>query len=68
VETPQKDAGQAFCDELVHESGVLLLPGALYDYPRNPAKIAGQGHFRIGFARKNMPEALKRLEEYVKAL
>ena len=46
-----------FCDELVNESGVLLLPGTLYDHPGN--------HFRIGFARKNMPEALARLEKYL---
>jgi aspartate/methionine/tyrosine aminotransferase len=49
---------EIFCDELVHESGVLLLPGTLYDHPGN--------HFRIGFARKNMPEALARLDEYLK--
>jgi aspartate/methionine/tyrosine aminotransferase len=47
----------SFCDELVHESGVLLLPGTIYDHPGN--------HFRVGFARKNMPEALERLEEYL---
>jgi len=50
---------ETFCDELVHESGVLLLPGTIYDHSEN--------HFRIGFARKNMPEALARLEEYIKA-
>jgi len=49
---------ETFCDELVHESGVLLLPGAMYDHPGN--------HFRIGFARRNMPEALARLEEFLK--
>jgi aspartate/methionine/tyrosine aminotransferase len=47
----------AFCDELVHESGVLLLPGSMYDHPGD--------HFRIGFARKNMPQALARLEEFL---
>jgi aspartate/methionine/tyrosine aminotransferase len=50
---------ETFCDELVHESGVLLLPGTLYNHHDN--------HFRIGFARKNMPEALARLDEYLKA-
>jgi aspartate/methionine/tyrosine aminotransferase len=48
---------KTFCDKLVHESGVLLLPGTLYDHPGN--------YFRIGFARKNMPEALARLDEYL---
>ena len=46
-----------FCDELVQESGVLLLPGTLYDHPGN--------HFRIGLARKNVPEALTQLEKFL---
>jgi aspartate/methionine/tyrosine aminotransferase len=46
-----------FCDELVNESGVLLLPGSMYDHPGN--------HFRIGYARNNMPEALTRLDDYL---
>ncbi len=48
---------ETFCDELVHESGVLLLPGTLYNHPGN--------HFRIGFARRNMPEALAQLEKFL---
>jgi aspartate/methionine/tyrosine aminotransferase len=47
---------EAFCDRLVKEDGVLLLPGTLFDDREN--------HFRIGFGRKNMPEALGRLEEH----
>ena len=47
----------SFCDELVQESGVLLLPGTLYDHPGN--------HFRVGFARRNMPEALAQLEKFI---
>ncbi len=48
---------ETFCDQLVHQSGVLLLPGTLYDHPGN--------HFRLGFARQNMPEALTRLDEFL---
>lgn len=48
---------ETFCDELVHESGVLLLPGTMYDHPGS--------HFRLGFARQNMPEALARLEQFL---
>jgi aspartate/methionine/tyrosine aminotransferase len=48
---------EVFCDELMQESRVLLLPGTLYDHPGN--------HFRIGFARRNMPEALTQLEKYL---
>lgn len=47
----------SFCDELVKATGVLLLPGTIYDDPGN--------HFRIGFGRQNMPEALERLEAYM---
>jgi aspartate/methionine/tyrosine aminotransferase len=47
----------AFCHALVTLVGVLLLPGSLFDDPGN--------HFRIGFGRQNMPEALARLEEFL---
>jgi aspartate/methionine/tyrosine aminotransferase len=48
---------EKFCHDLVNNSGVLLLPGTMYDHPGN--------HFRLGFARKNMPEALGKLEEFL---
>jgi aspartate/methionine/tyrosine aminotransferase len=48
---------ETFCHELVTRAGVLLLPGTLFDDDGN--------HFRIGFGRKNMPEALARLEEFL---
>lgn len=48
---------EAFCDALVQKAGVLLLPGTVYDDPGN--------HFRIGFGRKNMPEAVGRLAEFL---
>jgi len=47
---------EAFCERLVQQDGVLLLPGTLFDDPEN--------HFRMGFGRKNMPAALARLEEH----
>lgn len=46
-----------FCDDLVRKVGVLLLPGTMYDDSGN--------HFRIGLGRKNLPQAIKRLEEYL---
>ena len=46
-----------FCDRLVKMAGVLLLPGSVYDHPHN--------HFRIGFGRKNLPQALERLEDFL---
>ena len=51
------DDVEAFCEALVREAGVLLLPGTVYDDTGN--------HFRIGFGRKNMPEALAHLETFL---
>ena len=48
---------EAFCERLAAEAGVLLLPGRIYGHP-------GQ-HFRIGFGRRNLPEALARLEPFI---
>ncbi|MGA2479395.1 MAG: aminotransferase class I/II-fold pyridoxal phosphate-dependent enzyme [Spirochaetia bacterium] len=50
----------AFCDACAAGCGVLLLPGTLYGDAGN--------HFRIGFGRKNMSEALARLEEFLAAV
>jgi len=47
---------ESFCDELVRKAGVLLLPGSMYDEHAN--------HFRLGLGRKNLPEAVIRLEEF----
>ena len=46
-----------FCDRLVKEAGVLLLPGSVYDDSRN--------HFRLGLGRKNLPQAIEKLEMYL---
>ncbi len=46
-----------FCDRLVKKAGVLLLPGSMYDDSAN--------HFRLGLGRKNLPEAVARLEEFL---
>jgi aspartate/methionine/tyrosine aminotransferase len=46
----------SFADELVRESGVLILPGTLFADTGN--------HFRVGYGRTNLPAALKRLERY----
>ncbi len=49
---------ETFCHDLVTQQGVLLLPGTLYGDDSN--------HFRIGYGRKNMPEALRELETFLK--
>jgi aspartate/methionine/tyrosine aminotransferase len=48
---------EAFCNDLVKRAGVLLLPGSIYDDSGN--------HFRLGLGRKNLPQAIERLEEYL---
>lgn len=48
---------ETFCDELVKQSGVLLLPGSMYDDVHN--------HFRLGLGRKNLPQAVARLERFL---
>ena len=47
-----------FCEALVRQAGVLLMPGTLYGpvYEKN---------FRIGFGRKDLPECMEQLELYL---
>ena len=48
---------EAFCRRLVDQTGVLLLPGTMYD--------PGSNHFRIGFGRSNMHDCLQRFSAYL---
>ncbi len=48
---------EEFCDTLVKQAGVLLLPGSVYDDSGN--------HFRLGLGRKNLPQAVQRFEEFL---
>jgi len=48
-----------FCETVVKEAGIMLLPSTVYDYDDN--------HFRVGFGRENMPEVLTKFDEYVKS-
>jgi len=52
---PAEDV-QSFCERLVREASVLLLPGTVYDEPR---------HIRFGYGRRNMPESLAHLESWL---
>jgi aspartate/methionine/tyrosine aminotransferase len=54
---PQQEV-QEWCENLVRDAGVLLLPGTVYDEPR---------HIRFGYGRKNMPESLAQFETYLKS-
>jgi len=48
---------EEFCDQLVKSAGVLLLPGSVYDDSEN--------HFRLGLGRKNLTQAVDRLEQFL---
>jgi aspartate/methionine/tyrosine aminotransferase len=48
---------EAFCLDLLEKKGVLLLPGNKFNYSNQ--------YIRLGFGRKNMPQALEKLEEYI---
>jgi aspartate/methionine/tyrosine aminotransferase len=47
---------QRWCEETAERAGVLLLPGSVYEQPR---------HVRFGFGRRNLPQALERLDSYL---
>lgn len=47
----------AFCEELIEKSGVLLLPGYVYE--------TDGSYFRMGYGRKNFGECLEKLDEYL---
>jgi aspartate/methionine/tyrosine aminotransferase len=52
-------SAEEFCRGLLEKESVLLLPGSVFEYPDE--------HFRIGFGRKNLPEALSGLERFIEA-
>lgn len=61
VAFPRLHAGTSidrFAAELVEAEGVLLLPGSAFGF-------AGD-HFRLGFGRTDLPEALERLEAFAR--
>jgi aspartate/methionine/tyrosine aminotransferase len=53
------DPVEQFCQGVLEEQGVMIIPGALFDFPGN--------HFRIGLGRKNFSEALEHVDEYLSA-
>jgi aspartate/methionine/tyrosine aminotransferase len=51
----------AWCDQVVSESGVLLLPASVYEHARS----ADRGHFRLGLGRKDFALCLEQLEAWL---
>jgi aspartate/methionine/tyrosine aminotransferase len=60
---------EEFCGTLAVEHGVLLLPGSVYDDDTSTRrKKNGEGRVRIGYGRKNLPEALDALDVALRAM
>lgn len=57
------EAVEGWCEELVRQAGVLLLPATVYDH----APSTAAGHFRLGFGRRDLPECLRHLEAWLTA-
>ncbi len=51
---------EEFCQGLVEQEGVMVVPGSMFDFPG--------GHFRIGLGRTNFAEALERVERFLQRL
>lgn len=57
-----KGGVEAFCESLVNEAGVLLLPGSVY---RSELMEAPADHFRIGFGRANIDAGLTAFRDFL---
>ena len=53
------EGAAVFCDRVVTQCGVLLLPSAALEF--------GDAHIRLGFGRRTLPDALRRFDEYLTA-
>jgi hypothetical protein len=61
VAFPRLTAGvpvDRFAAELAAEAGVLVFPAEVFGFPGN--------HFRLGFGRADLPEALASLERFIR--
>jgi len=54
---------ETFTRKLVEQSGVLLLPGSIY---QSELSNTPENHFRLGFGRRNLEEGLAALEQHIK--
>ena len=50
---------QAFCERILRDSGILLLPSSVYGY--------ADRHFRLGVGRDDFPRGIARLDEYLRS-
>jgi aspartate/methionine/tyrosine aminotransferase len=47
----------AFCEELVEETGIMLVPSTMFQFDNH--------HVRIGFGRENLPDVVERFAQYL---
>jgi aspartate/methionine/tyrosine aminotransferase len=59
VRLPEGVRASAFCDDLVREQGVLLLPSTVFEH--------GDRHVRIGLGRSGIEDGLERLAAFLDA-
>ncbi len=46
-----------YAEQLVRETGIMIVPSEMFEY--------GNSHIRIGFGRKDLPEALDHWDQYI---
>jgi aspartate/methionine/tyrosine aminotransferase len=46
-----------FCETLIRETGIMLVPSKVFQY--------GNQHVRIGFGRENFPEVIELFSAYI---
>jgi aspartate/methionine/tyrosine aminotransferase len=51
---------EQFCQDVLEKQGVMIVPGSLFDFHGN--------HFRVGLGRRNFPEALAQVGDYLKEM
>jgi aspartate/methionine/tyrosine aminotransferase len=56
------DGVENFCERLVEDTGVLLLPASIY---QSDLGATPEDRFRIGYGRLNMAEGLAAVREYI---
>jgi aspartate/methionine/tyrosine aminotransferase len=54
------DNVEQFCQDILDKQAVMIVPGSLFDFHGS--------HFRVGLGRRNLPEALAHVGEYLKEM
>ena len=54
------EGAEKFCKDLASKEGIMLVPSGAFNF--------GDRHVRMGFGRKDLPEVIERLSDYLKRL